>query len=80
MSMPNSRIAATASARTRVGLTPALCTSKRAPPSWRSNPSAIWLRAELPVQRINTRFRSDIGSVSFDVSSGESAQTFQRSA
>src|ERR687894_659269 len=65
MSMPTSRIAATASGRTAVGLTPALSTSKRAPPSWRSSPSAIWLRAELPVQRIRTRFGSDIGSASF---------------
>src|SRR5947209_7929208 len=33
----------------------ALSTSNRSPALCRSSPSAIWLRAELPVQRINTR-------------------------
>src|SRR5215207_7834827 len=60
MSMPISRIASTASGRTRLGFTPALSTSKRPPPSWRSSPSAIWLLAELPVQRMSTRFFSAI--------------------
>src|SRR5262249_10357813 len=31
-------------------------TSKRSPAIFSSNPSAIWLRAEFPVQRIKTRF------------------------
>src|SRR5258707_10766039 len=56
MSMPISFIAAIASGRTSEGFVPAENTSKRSPASWRNNPSAIWLRAELPVHRINTRF------------------------
>src|SRR5471030_65 len=63
MSMSSSRIAAMASGRTRLGFVPALATSKRSPASWRSNPSAIWLRAELPVQRISTRFFSIVISL-----------------
>jgi hypothetical protein len=35
---------------------PALSTSNFAPASCRKSPSAIWLRAELPVQRISTLF------------------------
>src|SRR5215216_521985 len=60
MSMPISRMASTASGLTRLGLTPALSTSNRPPPSCRRIPSAIWLRAELPVQRMSTRFFSAI--------------------
>ena len=45
---------------TRLGLTPALSTSNMPPPSRLSKPSAIWLRAELPVQRMSTRFLSDM--------------------
>src|SRR6185295_2426964 len=45
-----------ASGRTLPGFVPALKTSKRCPASWRSSPSAIWLRAEFPVHRIKTRF------------------------
>src|SRR6516164_1261952 len=56
MSIPSSFITAIASDRTLPGRVPALCTSKRSPAACRSKPSAIWLRAELPVQRINTRF------------------------
>ena len=37
--------------------TPALSTSKRSPAMCRNKPSAIWLLAEFPVQRTNTRFR-----------------------
>jgi carbamoylphosphate synthase large subunit len=33
-------------------------TSKASPASWRSSASAIWLRAEFPVQRMRTRFLS----------------------
>src|ERR1700686_5176129 len=54
--MPSSLITAIASGLTRPGRVPALLTSKRSAASWASNPSAIWLRAELPVQRIKTRF------------------------
>ena len=36
------------------GLEPALCTSIRSPASARRMPSAMWLRQELPVQRIRT--------------------------
>src|SRR5215210_4789859 len=60
MSMPTSRIASPASCLTRAGLTPALSTWKRSPPSCRSSPSAIWLLAELPVQRMSARLFSDI--------------------
>src|SRR6266699_3260713 len=56
MSMPISFIAAIASGRTCEGFVPAENTSKRSPASWRNNPSAIWLRAELPVHKINTLF------------------------
>src|SRR3954453_19741516 len=55
MSIPVSRMAAIASGRTVPGSVPALSTSKDSPASWRRSPSAIWLRAELPVQRIRTR-------------------------
>src|ERR1700722_4174310 len=54
--MPSSFKTAIASDLTRPGRVPALSTSKRSPASCLSNPSAIWLRAELPVQRIKTRF------------------------
>src|SRR6266852_634648 len=49
-------MASIASGRTRLGLVPALSTSKRSPASCLRRPSAIWLRAELPVHRIRTRF------------------------
>src|SRR3954471_3882855 len=58
MSIPTSRIASIASARTPTGRTPALSTSNRSPPNPLKSPSAIWLRAEFPVQRIKTRFLS----------------------
>src|SRR6266705_3238745 len=54
--MPSSFITAIASGLTCPGRVPALSTSKRSPASCPSNPSAIWLRAEFPVQRIKTRF------------------------
>lgn len=57
---PDSRIAATASGRTEPGRVPALKTANFSPPSCRNNPSAIWLRAELPAHKINTRFCSVI--------------------
>src|ERR1035438_2288198 len=60
MSIPSSRITSIASGRTWLGLVPALKTSKRSPASWRRRPSAIWLRAEFPVQRMRTRFLSII--------------------
>src|SRR5687767_7192413 len=62
MSTPTSAIARTARGRTRVRSVPALWTSKRSPPRWRSQPSAIWERAELWVQRKSTR----VGSVTAD--------------
>src|SRR3954454_12064512 len=55
MSTSSSRIASIASGRTWVASVPAEYASKRSPPRWRSNPSAIWLRAELWVQRKRTR-------------------------
>src|SRR5688572_7008951 len=39
-----------------LGSVPALKTSKRSPARLRSRPSAIWLLAELPVQRNRTLF------------------------
>src|SRR5258708_28429222 len=56
MSIPGWFIAAMASGRTRVGLVPAEKTPKLWPASWRHRPSAIWLLAELPVQRMRIRF------------------------
>ena len=44
-----STLAAIASGLTLPGLVPALSTPNRSPASWRNSPSAIWLRAELPV-------------------------------
>src|SRR5579862_8955456 len=58
ISIPISCMTAIASGRTWLGLVPALNTSKRFPASCRKRPSAIWLRAELPVQRIKIRFLS----------------------
>ena len=52
--MPISRNTVIACGRTKLGCRPALKTSKRSPASWRSRPSAIWLRATLPVQTIST--------------------------
>tara|TARA_B100001013_G_scaffold205573_1_gene124717 strand:- start:264 stop:503 length:240 start_codon:yes stop_codon:yes gene_type:complete len=40
------------------GFVPALKTSKRSSPRCFNNPSAIWLRHELPVQTKSTRFIS----------------------
>src|SRR3954451_20954572 len=60
ISIPTSLMTAIASGRTAVGRVPAEWTSKRSPSSWRSNPSAIWDRAELPVQRIKTVCLSDM--------------------
>src|SRR5215208_6370969 len=51
MSMPISSIALMASSLMWVASVPALITSKRSPASCLSNPSAIWLLAELWVQR-----------------------------
>src|SRR5438132_13356113 len=55
MSMPTSAMARTASGCTQVASVPALATSSRSPAKARKNPSAIWLRAELCVQRTRTR-------------------------
>ena len=38
------------------GFVPAEDTSNLFPPDDRNRPSAIWLRAEFPVQRMSTRF------------------------
>src|SRR5215210_5357335 len=54
MSMPSSSIALTASGLTRVASVPALMASKRSPATCLSSPSAIWLLAELWVQRNRT--------------------------
>ncbi len=58
--MPISRVASTPSGRTLDGFTPALSTSNLSPPISRKSPSAIRLRAELPVQSMSTRFLSDM--------------------
>src|ERR687898_2233146 len=58
MSTPISPIALTASGLTRVASVPALCASKRSPARCLSSPSAIWLLAELWVQRNRTLDRS----------------------
>src|ERR1700747_285626 len=42
--------------RTTLGFVPALSTSKNSPASCLKNPSAIRLLAELPIQRMSTRF------------------------
>src|SRR5204863_4638973 len=55
MSTPASRITSTASRFSPTCLVPALKTSKRPPARCRSQPSAIWLRHEFPVQRKSTR-------------------------
>src|SRR5262245_5207194 len=55
MSMPTSAMARIASGCTEVFSVPALPTSKRSPAMDRSSPSAIWLLAELCVQRNSTR-------------------------
>jgi hypothetical protein len=56
MSMPSPDITAIASRRTALGFVPAETTSNLSPPNDRKRPSALWLRAEFPVQRISTRF------------------------
>ena len=61
--MPSSCMTAISSGRTELGFVPALSTSKSFPASCRRSPSAMRLRAELPVQRIRTRF-----SIAHDVS------------
>src|SRR5215207_4758791 len=58
MSMPISSIALTASGLTCVASVPALIASKRSPATCLSSPSAIWLLAELWVQRNRTLARS----------------------
>src|SRR5215210_2797095 len=58
MSMPSSSIALTASGLTPVASVPALMASKRASATCLSSPSAIWLLAELCVQRNRTLARS----------------------
>src|SRR5579872_3181669 len=65
--MPSSTMVAIASGRTRLGLVPALNTSKWPPASWRSSPSAIWLRAEFPVHRMRTRFLTGMGTFRLDM-------------
>src|SRR6266571_733611 len=60
MSIPISRMASMARGLTPMGAVPALWTSSVSPPRCRKRPSAIWLRTELPVQRMRTR-RLDIG-------------------
>jgi len=50
-----SRMTSIASGRTCVGSVPALWISKRSPAAWRRSPSAIWLRAEFPVQMMRIR-------------------------
>src|SRR5580700_8723314 len=54
MSIPISPIASTASGFNPLGSVPALSGSNSPPATWRKYPSAIWLRAELPVQRKRT--------------------------
>src|SRR6266496_2213044 len=54
-SIPTSPMTRIASGWTRVASVPALAASNRSPPSARRKPSAIWLRAELCVQRKSTR-------------------------
>src|SRR6185437_9584244 len=61
--MTTSCITAIASGRTMLGFVPALSTVKRSPASCRNRPSAICDRAELPVQRMSTRFFSMLLSV-----------------
>src|SRR5580765_1825687 len=61
MSIPRSAIASMARGFTDVFSVPALAASKRSPASVRSSPSAIWLRAELCVQRNRTRGRDTSG-------------------
>src|SRR5262249_31570872 len=53
--MPTSAMARMASGCTEVFSVPALPASKRSPAMEQSSPSAIWLRAELCVQRKSTR-------------------------
>src|SRR5580658_6877564 len=60
MSIPISLITSTASGFNPLGSIPALSGSNSAPATWRKYPSAIWLRAELPVQRKRT-FGLDTG-------------------
>src|ERR1035437_6527515 len=55
MSIPISLIALTAIGFSPTGRVPALNTSYLSPAMCRRRPSAIWLRAEFPVQRIKTR-------------------------
>jgi hypothetical protein len=55
MSIPTSAMARTASGWTPRASVPALAASQRPPVSVRSHASAIWLRAELWVQRNSTR-------------------------
>jgi hypothetical protein len=59
MSMPTSPRTLTVSGFTPFGSTPALTTSNAGPPSRRRSASAIWLRAELPVQTKMTRIGVD---------------------
>lgn len=54
--MPISDITFTAFGFKPTGLVPALNTSYWSLELFLKSPSAIWLRAELPVQGINTRF------------------------
>src|ERR1035437_9247463 len=63
ISIQISRIAAMASGRTELVFVPALEASNQVPPSCRSSPSAIWLRAEFPVHRIRTRMACRLSQV-----------------
>src|SRR5213593_4476999 len=56
--MPTSSITRMARGCTRLASVPALWTSRRSGARARSTPSAIWLRAELCVQRTRTRARA----------------------
>src|SRR5580692_7499247 len=60
MSIPISFMASTASGFKPFGSTPALSGSNSLAATWRKYPSAIWLRAEFPVQRKRT-FGLDTG-------------------
>src|SRR5215831_15710280 len=60
--MPTSAMARMASGCTEVFSVPALPASNRSPAMERSHPSAIWLRAELCVQRKSTRDLAMSGS------------------
>ena len=53
-----------------LGLVPAEATSNQSPPNDRKRPSAIWLRAEFPVQRMipvsSSRFETELHVILLD--------------